>query len=97
MSKPSTDCLAGQAVPAAQWIILEGHVAWVWQRCHRDVDDNNWNLGYWIKWKLVFQNVVETVDGKNVHPVARQDAAKALDIMVRLKTSVMKEVGEQNI
>lgn len=85
--------LAGQAFAAAQWIIPENHGTWVWHACQRteklDAEEKpprrKWNLEYWGLWKSRFREVVESEEDERVHPVVREEASKALKVMIALE------------
>jgi len=86
--------LAAQALAAAQWIVPEGHGAWVWQQCRKVTrlsDEERpprrkWNLEYWQVWKAAFREAVERVDDERVHEVAREEASRAVEIMEELES-----------
>ena len=90
--------LAGQALAAAQWIIPEGHGAWVWQSCKKTArlsgDQQKrlprceWNLEYWEVWKRVFLELTERRDDERIHESAHRDARRALQVMQELESPV---------
>jgi hypothetical protein len=52
-----------------------------------DTNDDDWNLEHWKAWNLVFQESLETDDATRVHPVARRNAAKVPESVIKLEAS----------
>lgn len=76
--------LAGQVLAAAQWIVPEGHGAWVWRQCQNNAqsyEEWEWNLEHWNVWAKAFEELVNLPEGKRVSPTAREEAVEVLKVM----------------
>ncbi|KAI7155056.1 hypothetical protein KC349_g7230 [Hortaea werneckii] len=83
--------LAAQTIAAAQWIIPEGHGAWVWRQCRTntqttDVDLFHWTVEHWNQWKEALTELAGLHDDPNVPEIARRLSSTALEEMGRLES-----------
>lgn len=86
-----TGYLAGQVLAAAQWIIPEGHGAWVWRQCRDDARNGRdwyWNLEVWNVCAKAFEELVNLPEEKRISALARQEAGEALKVMRGLDISL---------
>ncbi|KAI7184669.1 hypothetical protein KC363_g7602 [Hortaea werneckii] len=83
--------LAAQVLAAAQWIVPNGHGAWLWQQCRVNTQSEgvqrcDWTVGHWSEWKDAFKEVAELYDDPMVPGIARRLSSTALEVMSRLES-----------
>ncbi|KAI7225849.1 hypothetical protein KC330_g9015 [Hortaea werneckii] len=96
--------LAAQALAAAQWIVPEGHGAWVWQQCRTDTQTTSvtlfqWTVEHWNQWKEAFTELAGRHDDPRVPEIARSLSATALEVMGRLESDdpVAQDYSPQSV
>ncbi|KAI6861437.1 hypothetical protein KC323_g5821 [Hortaea werneckii] len=81
--------LAAQALAGAQWIVPEGHGAWVWRQCKthtRSPSALHFTVEHWNQWKEAFAELAGLHDDPNVPEIARELSKTALEVMGRLES-----------
>lgn len=88
--------LAGHVLGAAQWIIPEGHGAWVWKKCLEPLPPGKtwedarlrWRPESRDVWKAAFVELSELRDDTRVSGEAIEDAKKAVEVMQHLEAEI---------
>lgn len=83
--------LAAQALAGAQWIVPEGHGAWVWRQCKTHIQTRSpsvldFTVEHWNQWKEAFTELAGLHDDPNVPEIARRLSNAALEEMGRLES-----------
>lgn len=88
--------LAGQVMAAAQWIVPEGHGAWVRRKCFKTVSDGSGHMlqaENWEVWKAAFLELADRQDDPRVPEEAIEDARRAVQTMEDLEVGDVVSIG----